>query len=502
MIELRDYQTTAIGEIDALWDDHRAIILQMPTGSGKTVTAAAWLAEILRRQPNTIVGWLVHTGHLREQAAETLDKVGVPWQDWSTVNPRQRRWEPGRVHCFGSTMKLPPGPVPTETALVVDECHRSASDTYAREIGRRRGQTRRGWRWKRLLGLSATPARYGWPTAISDSQRRFAGQWNAMVCGPSPAQLVADGHLADMVVQSIDEAGGDWELLVPDAMRASGFSRASERQWERTLSIDVVVAINGTLPPRPTLWFCASTDAAKQTDRLLGRSSATILADTPYHVRRVLIAQFARGELDHLVTVRALLEGTDIPAAKRIMQLAPSRSWVLLSQAAGRMSRPVAGDSDPAELYDFSRSWSHIGGHPLNNVPWHLSLDIAATAAEVEAATGRARTCPTPGCGTVISPLTHRLCPTCHFEVVRRCGSCLLPMTTEAEDGTHRRCRKCAADERALHTDWARRHNIEPLSDRDAVADAGGSEMVEIGLDAIRPIREALAVLESQVGQR
>ena len=498
MIELRDYQSAAIAELDALWPTHRATILEICTGGGKTATTAAWLHGIFGRHPNTVGGWMVHTGHLREQAGAELDEAGVPWVDWSTVDPHKRRWEPGRVHCFGSTMTLPPGPHQTETVLIVDECHRSASPTYAKEIDRRRGQARRHRRWRRVLGLSGTPARYGWPVVISDSQRKFAGQWDAMVRGPSPAQLVEAGHLADVVVKSIDSAGGDWEVLRPDAMRTSGFTAASERQWERTLSVDAAVAIVTGMEPRPTLWFCASVPAAKQVQKLLGRSSATILADTPRDARRKLIDAFCAGEIDHLVTVRALLEGTDVPVASRIVLLAPSSSRVLLAQAAGRGMRPP-GDM---EFLDFSRSWEHLGAHPLDDVPWHLSLDITATAEEVEAATSRAWTCPTPGCGTVVSPRTQRLCPTCHFEVVRRCVACWLPMTLATEDCTHRRHRECASIERTLHTKWARDHGVEPVSDLDITADVGGSAALEIGRGALEHILEAAATLERQVGQR
>lgn len=501
MIELRDYQSAAIAELDELWPDHRAIILEMTTGAGKTVTTAAWLDVIFGRQPNTVGGWMVHTGHLREQAGEELDKAGVPWVDWSTVAPHKRRWEPGRVHCFGSTMTLPPGPHQTDTVLVVDECHRSASPTYAKEIDRRRGQARRHRRWRRVLGLSGTPARYRWPEVISDSQRKFAGQWDAMVRGPSPAQLVEAGHLADVVVKSIDAAGGDWEVLRPDAKRISGFTAASERKWERSLSIDAAVAIVTGMEPRPAIWFCASVPAAKQGKKLLGRRSATILADTPRETRRKLIDAFCAGEIDHLVTVRALLEGTDVPAATRIVLLAPSSSLVLLSQAVGRGMRPF-GDTEATEALDFARSWAHLGAHPLHDVPWHLSLDVTATAAEVEASTSRAWTCPTPGCGTVVSPRTQRLCPTCHFEVVRRCVACWLPMTPDTEDGTHRRHRECASIERTLHAKWARDHDVAPLPDLDITADVGGPAELEIGRDALENVLAAAAILERQLGQR
>lgn len=496
MVELRDYQSKAIGEIDALWPSTRATILQMATGTGKTITATAWLREIFERHPDAVVGWLVHTGHLRSQAAKAFDLFGVPWVDFSSVRPNQRRWEPGRVHCFGSTMDLPPGPFNRETILIVDECHRSASDTYAKELNRRGGGNRRRI-WRRCLGLSATPARYGWPDQVSDTQRLFSRQWDAMVRGPSPAELVEAGHMADIVVQSIDKAGGDWEVLRTDHMRASGFSSASEKKWERTLSVDAAVAIIKRMEPRPSIWFCASTQAVAQVVKLLGRSSAKVLAETSYNERLNLFEAFENGSIEHLVTVRALLEGADLPVTKRIVQLAPSRSRVLLSQAAGRGARPPG----VMELWDFSRSWSHIGAHPLDDVPWELSLDSTADAEQVHSATARSRTCPTPGCGTVISPRTQRLCPTCHLEVVRRCTACWEPMTEATEDGTHRRCLKCAADERALHTEWARRHDIEPLPDRDITEDSG-VDTIAANLEALESIRAATAVLERHAGQR
>ena len=496
-VVLRDYQQAAVAEIDALWPSTRSIVLQMATGAGKTVTAAAWLRQVLDRNPDTVVGWMVHTGHLRGQAAEALDRFGVPWVDWTATRPSQRSWEPGRVHCFGSTMALPLGPYQMSAVFVFDECHRSASATCAKELDRRVGGNRRRV-WRRVLGLSATPARYGWPDHVSDSQRLFAKQWDAMVCGPSPSELVEAGHLADIVVQSVDDAGGDWGLLVPDPMRPSGFSTASEKNWERTLSIDVAAAVIGQLPPRPTIWFCASTAAVAQAQKLLGPSAAAILANTAHADRRTALAAFEAGDLQHLLTVRALLEGTDVPSAKRIVQLAPSRSRVQLSQAAGRGARPPG----VMELYDFSRSWSNIGAHPLDDVPWRMSLDVSASASDVHSSTPRARTCPTPGCGTVVSPRTQRLCPVCSFEVVRRCTACWQPMCVDAEDGSHRRCRKCAADERALHTDWARRHGVEPLPDRDVTDDAGGDAAIALGLEALEPLRAGMAVLERQLGQR
>ncbi len=105
LLELRDYQVDAVQRIHAEWVYTRAVILEMFTGAGKTITASALSRDIFAARPNAIVGWMVHTGHLREQAAEAFDLAGVPWVDWSTVPSHRRCWEPGQVHCFGATMK-------------------------------------------------------------------------------------------------------------------------------------------------------------------------------------------------------------------------------------------------------------------------------------------------------------------------------------------------------------------------------------------------------------
>ena len=45
-------------------------------------------------------------------------------------------------------------------------------------------------------------------------------------------------------------------------------------------------------------------------------------------------------------------------------------------------------------------------------------------------------------------------------------------------------------------------HGVEPVSDLDITADAGGSAALEIGRGALEHILEAAATLERQVGQR
>ena len=457
-VVLRGYQSDIVAEVIEAFDTGaKRVIMQLGTGGGKTFTAAAWLRTVLDEHPDTVVGWLVHTRGLRRQALDALSKWGIEFVDWTGMRPQQRRWQPGRVHGFGATMRLPPMLPKARTALVADECHRSAARTVAQQIEHQR------WQQGPQLGLSATPARRGWPDEITESQAKFASQWDRVVCGPPLTELVAQGALAEVILRVPDAAGGDRRLLRDDRTRESGYSADSEAAYERTLSLDAAARFSAALPPRPTIWFCISTRAARKLAKLLP-ASAVILADTADSYRDSSYRRFNRGELRHLVSVGVLAEGVDLPICGRVMLLRPTTSRVLLSQQCGRGMRPP-GD---VEIVDFVRNFAALNAHPLDDLPWQQTLTGRRPSRTGGQRAAKAL-CPTEKCATVIDG-SRRLCPTCGAETVRRCVACERPLTGR-EDRAHRRCIECAERERSMHRQWCEQHDVDPALDRDQIDD-------------------------------
>ena len=465
-VSLRGYQTAMIDEADAVFAaGARSVILQLGTGGGKTMAAVGWLRRLLDADPGLVIGWLVHTRGLRRQAVAAAELWDVETVDWTQVDARRRRWRPGRIHAFGAGMKIPPMLPKARTVLVADECHRSAAATVAAHVGHPR--------WKKVLGLSATPARRGWPDTVSESQARFAQQWDRVVRGPTLSELVDAGMLAEVVLRDPRVAGGDRRVLRDDKMRESGYTADSEAAFERTLSLDAAVRWSAAQPPRPTIWFCASQRAARRAGRLLP-ASAVILADTAESHRDRCYQQFNDGRLRHLISVGVLTEGVDLPKASRVMLLRPTSSRILLSQACGRGMRPP-GD---VEIVDFVANFASLGCHPLDDLPWELTLTGRVPTRRAIRPPQPLRTCPTPQCDTVIDAKQVRLCPTCFAETGRWCVACGRPLRG-IEDGAHRRCVECADSERALHRQWCLRHSATPTLDADQLHDlaaAGGAE--------------------------
>ena len=488
---LRGYQEDLKTDVNEEFDKGaRRVIVQLGTGGGKTKTASSWLHDLFAEDPDLVVGWLVHTQGLRTQAADEMHGWGMDVIDWSTVHHSRRVWTPGRVHAFGATMTIPRMIRKARTVLVLDECHRSAATTVTKQIEHAR--------WHRVLGLSATPARLGWPDRISDAHARFARQWDAVVCGPPLTELVAQGALAEVIMRSPRDAGGDRSVLRSDRRRESGYSADSEAAFEKSLSLDAAVGHTSTLSSRPTIWFCGSKRAANRLGRLLPRS-AVVIAETPEHVRKRHYGHFCEGVIDNIISVGVLVEGVDLPNASRVVLLRPSSSRTLLAQQCGRGMRPPGN----VEIIDFAGSFADLGAHPLDPLPWHDSLS-GRIPDVTKYNPSKPKICPAPGCETMLGPRHGRLCPTCSAEVGRWCVACERSLTG-IEDGAHRRCKGCASSERALHARWAEIRAVVPVLDKDAADDferpaASAGQQVVRGAGAPVSAEQArlIAILDQQ----
>ena len=71
---LRDYQQEMLERLRVAWKTWRSVMVQMPTGTGKTVL----LAEVIRsRTPNTGVLIVAHRRELLEQIKGTVASFGI-----------------------------------------------------------------------------------------------------------------------------------------------------------------------------------------------------------------------------------------------------------------------------------------------------------------------------------------------------------------------------------------------------------------------------------------
>ena len=410
MPQLRPYQQTLLRRTqDALAGDSEArVMLQLPTGGGKTVIAGALLADWLAGRRKAV--WLTHRKELAEQTRGMLASAGVP--AITNVN-----WTPGEdaPAMAGGAVILMAQTVSRRTArrevwnrynandlLVIDEAHHAAADGWARAM--------RQWPGP-VVGMTATPWR------LSEKEG-FDHLFGDLLCGPQVADLQALGSLCEAQV-----------FIPPPEQRISGgavdrtgdYTEAGIEQANRDRP-DVMTA--GALAfwqkhsgDRPTIAYAVSVDHAHNLASVFngaGISAAIILGDTNREERDKAIAGFRDGSIKALVNVIVATEGFDLPDAACIIIARPTMSLALYLQMVGRGLRPKDGDCLILDLA--ANSVTH--GLPEDYREWSLQPRGAQKLGEAPVVW-----CPTEWCGAASHAASHN-CRVCGHAFGKDCDRC------------------------------------------------------------------------------
>jgi len=345
------------------------VLLQMPTGAGKTRTAMEVIARFVNENPGTNVLWLAHSEELCDQA------VGAFKENWAHVGKRPV----SLFRCWGAnTPKFPSPPdsftvagfskayrllkagaeSPSASLIVVDEAHMSLARTYSEVISWARSLS------ARVLGLTATPGRsisnLTENEALSDFYNenivsipdegegvihRLQGMGILANCDREPLYTNVEFHL------SADE----WKSLEEDLDYPQAFlERVAIDQERNRIIIEKLweLAEGG----KQVLVFAASVEQSRMLCAALlykGYSAAHIDGSTSKENRRSSIAKFRRGEIGIICNYGVLATGFDAPNIDVVFIARPTKSIVLYSQMIGRgMRGPAVGGTETFTLVD------------------------------------------------------------------------------------------------------------------------------------------------------
>ena len=339
------------------------VMLQLPTGGGKTRIAGGLLSSWLKDGRKAV--WLTHR---RELAAQT---EGMLQEDHVSAT-KDIQWTPGT--------KAPPIPngvvilmaqtVSRRTAgaevwesydssdlMIIDEAHHATAEGWARAIKQWPGP---------VLGMTATPWRL--------SQREgFDHLFEELVCGPQVASLQSDGWLCNARVLSPPED----ELIQGGQVDSTGeYSEPGIEEANRDRDIWTAGALrfwqkNGE--NRQTVVYAVSVMHARNLANVFhnaGIPAGVLVADTPDKERAELIHRFRKDDLKVLVNVAVATEGFDLPDAACVLMTRPTMSLALYLQMAGRGLRPKPNSGDCVVLDMVGNSLRH--GLPEKDREWSL----------------------------------------------------------------------------------------------------------------------------------
>lgn len=345
------YQMEAIEELRAhrlKHGDAVPAVLALPTGGGKTKTAVSWMIQdfVAKRQR---VLWLAHRRELLDQVTHAFEQhvYALPGELQSPIS----RFDGDSKDASGdivvasvqsvlSAPKMVFGRRAPFACVCFDEAHHATAPETRKMLEKVREQRGPG----PMLGLTATPYRADRDEA--NFLNRFFGA--KVAYRKTFGELVAAGYLA----------GPSWEFLdrISNRLRLAPHEvTAIKRNGDFTPDVLRRVAQdgdwNGSIIDRwasspskygSTLVFASTIEHAVELKQRFEarqiRAAAidyTLDADT----RAKTIERFRRGELDVLVNVAILTEGTDIPGIRTVLLARPTLSAVLYLQMIGRAAR-------------------------------------------------------------------------------------------------------------------------------------------------------------------
>jgi superfamily II DNA or RNA helicase len=329
-MELRPYQLHAVDAVALEHTRHRATLLVLGTGLGKTVAFGAYSKRIVEAGGKVLV--IAHRGELLDQAAGTLARFGLTVaieQGSQRVDPSQL---PDVVIASVQTMrgKRLASFAPNAFALVViDEAHHATATSY-RDVLEHFAPAK-------VLGVTATPQRadgVGLRTVFASVAYRM--ELGAGIAGGYLAPI----ELRSVVVESLD-------LTKVRTVAGDLAAGDLERELTRDGTLHEVAGPLAELAAgRQTLAFCAGVAQAHALAQVLegyGVKAAAVDGSMTPEQRATVLADYRSGRVQTVCNAMLWTEGFDAPETACVALVRPTRSRSLLVQMIGRGTRIAEG---------------------------------------------------------------------------------------------------------------------------------------------------------------
>lgn len=369
---LKDYQSEVFFRTwKKLEPPNGRVVMQMPTGSGKTRTAMEVVAQFLEGglPGQKRVAWLAHSAELCDQATDAFKEVWSHFashpvslfRSWGRNNGIPNDPEDGWFWVSSLQMAhelRKRGTLPKADLIVVDEAHKVLAPTYSSAV---RGILTND---TRVLGLTATPGR---GAELAEENKALAEFFfNEKVTinagGRSPiSYLRSRDVLAELdreVLASSTDIQASGKEIEEARKRMDIPSSILERVAEddvRSVEIAKKIKVHAE-QGRSCLLFATSVEHSRFLAALLtfmGVSAAHLDGSTPSEERAYLIERFRSKEILVLCNFGVLTTGFDAPQIEVLCIARPTTSIVLYSQMLGRGLRgPAIGGTSRCRVID------------------------------------------------------------------------------------------------------------------------------------------------------
>ena len=329
-IQLFDYQEDMVKRVQEAFRHHDSVMVQMPTGTGKTYLLAALVGLFLKEEV-----WVVaHRRELVSQIKDTLEKFFSSLKSTS-IKVISIQW----LSRHYGEMEEKPG------LIVIDEAHHALAETYAEVMN--------AYPKAKKLGLTATPYRL--------NGKGFTDLFDTLLCSWSMERFIVEGRLslydyysikpdsaAQLLIDSLQKRGADGDYQQKELNEVMDVKPSLER---------LCLTIKEYVPGKKGIVYAISIQHAEHIAEFYrenGIKAVAISSKTPSSLRKELIERFKSSsllsslnstsdEIEVLVSVDLFSEGFDCPDVEFIQLARPTLSLAKYMQMVGRGLRVAEG---------------------------------------------------------------------------------------------------------------------------------------------------------------
>lgn len=343
---LRDYQQENKQNIYDAWSQSNSVMLQMPTGTGKTRLFVSIIKDIFQygndKNISAKILIMVHRTELIDQIDETLTlhynldhgiiqageketkSFSIQLASVQTLSRRLDNWTDKEFDF-----------------IIVDEAHHVKAESYQKII--------KAFPHAKLLGVTATPVRL--------DGRGFTDTFEELIVSPNVRSFIKNGYLCEYEYYSVPrnsyiqkEINGIKKFSQGDYAESELVRVCDNMQIRSQVVKTYLDFARGKKGIVYTVNKAHNYNLALQFNRN-GIPTIAIDSDTPKEQRERYIEQFRNGEYKIICNVNLFTEGFDCPDIEFIQLARPTKSLALYLQQVGRGLR-ISKDKDKAIFLD------------------------------------------------------------------------------------------------------------------------------------------------------
>ncbi len=352
-IQLYEYQKDMLRQIEDAFVTHQSVMVQMPTGTGKTVLISEIVKREERRVKNPCVWIVVHRRELVEQIKETFERrlgtsLDAEREISNLIEVFSIQWLSRHYQELEERPSL----------IVIDEAHHAVAKTYEEVMN--------AYPNAKKLGVTATPCRL--------TKRGFTDLFEVLLCSHSIPKFIKEGYLSDFdyislnpnsedqkKIDGLEKRAADGDYNIAEMQEVLDCKPSIERLYQTIKDFaagkkGIVYAINIEHAEHIAEYYreqglaavaISSKTPKEERRRMIELFKEGSAGDKPYCASLCLITTVGQDEtpkgIQILVNVDLFGEGFDCPDVEFIQLARPTLSLAKYLQMVGRGLRVAKG---------------------------------------------------------------------------------------------------------------------------------------------------------------